>query len=424
MWDWRRKKALDLRVEKSTSRRRNALARQTGAIFAFEANQGSGLPLQKTHLTSLFESRSFTMRYLAFGLFFTVGVVLATTNVFGAGAAAGGGAGGGAGAAGAGGAGAAGAGAAHAPVSGSGVAPGTVASPGLPSAGPQNTTGPINRAVPSSAPPSNTPAPATSPISNGQATSNSGTIGTPTNTGSQFGSNGVNGGVNNGATATPVNPNQASSASGTLGTPPNTGSQFGANGVNGGVNNGATATPVNPNQASSASGTLGTPPNTGSQFGSNGVNGGVNNGGVGTGTGVVGNNPNVATHFGPNGEVFRGDSRERAALNRNRAFRFFEGRWWFPLADGQWMYWNGGNWVNYPAAVTPGVASAGGTVAPGNVSGQYSSGYRGVPTSPINNNEMNANVSVDANAASSVIGWYWRDGNWLWFNGQTFTAAR
>ena len=40
--------------------------------------------------------------------------------------------------------------------------------------------------------------------------------------------------------------------SGTLGTPANTGAQFGANGVNGGVNNGTAATPVNPNQASSA----------------------------------------------------------------------------------------------------------------------------------------------------------------------------
>ena len=254
----------------------------------------------------------------------------------------------------------------------------------------------------------------------------------------------MNGGVNNGTAAPPVNPNQASSASGTLGTPPNTGSQFGSNGVNGGVNNGTTATPVNPNQASSASGTLGTPANTGSQFGAvtgpNGVNNTANpvpnsptatGGAFGTGTGVVGNNPNVATHFGPNGEVFRGDSSERAALNRNRAFRFFQGRWWYPLAGNQWMYWNGANWVNYPASVTPGIASTGGTVpnvAGGNVSGQYSSGYRGVPTSPINNNEMNArvdaNVNTNVNASSGTIGWYWRDGNWLWFNGQTFTAAR
>ena len=61
-----------------------ALRDRLAQYLRLRRTEESGLVSSK-NITSLFESRSFAMRYLAFGLFFTVGVVLATTNVFGAG---------------------------------------------------------------------------------------------------------------------------------------------------------------------------------------------------------------------------------------------------------------------------------------------------------------------------------------------------
>jgi hypothetical protein len=154
---------------------------------------------------------------------------------------------------------------------------------------------------------------------------------------------------------------------------------------------------------------------------------------LGNGAGVIGGGDNASanspTHFGPNGEIIRGDEAGRAGANgerangayANSAYRFYQGRWWYPMANNQWMYWNGTGWANFNGGVAAGAGD--------NVSGQYSSGYRGLNNPDANatanpNGNANVNANANLNANANVNGWYWRDGQWLWFNGTTFAPAR
>ena len=48
-------------------------------------------------------------------------------------------------------------------------------------------------------------------------------------------------------------------------------------------------------------------------------------------------------------------SLNRSLPNGANDYRFYQGRWWYPMANNQWMYWNGTIWANFNAA---GAASA------------------------------------------------------------------
>ena len=37
----------------------------------------------------------------------------------------------------------------------------------------------------------------------------------------------------------------------------------------------------------------------------------------------------------------------RAASGERSSYRWFQGRWWYLLPDGRWMYWSRDHWVDY-----------------------------------------------------------------------------
>lgn len=100
----------------------------------------------------------------------------------------------------------------------------------------------------------------------------------------------------------------------------------------------------------------------------------------------------------------------------------FKGRWWYPMPNGNWVYWDHStsSWVFYSgnAASSANGTDTSGAVANGtDTNGQYSSGYRGLNT-PTTSSDATANPPSAANH------WYWRNGQWFWFDGQTFQPAK
>ena len=88
--------------------------------------------------------------------------------------------------------------------------------------------------------------------------------------------------------------------------------------------------------------------------------------------------------------------------------RYFQGRWWYPMVGGHWVFWDDGtsSWVFFSPTST---ALAENTPA----SGQYSSGYRG----------LGSEGTAAGTSPTGHTGWYWRGGAWYWFDGRTFRAA-
>ena len=167
--------------------------------------------------------------------------------------------------------------------------------------------------------------------------------------------------------------------------------------------------PANPNNGAAnaanalyGTGTLNSPATTGGAYG--------------TGAGLL---PNGTA---ANGEMLRGNANQLGAAAANAArnsYRYYQGRWWYPLANNQWLYWNGTEWTPFTAGITANAGiEANGGLATGVTpyTGPYSSGYRGLNGTAGANGSLNANpapianpnvnASANANAKAGAIGWY------------------
>jgi hypothetical protein len=242
--------------------------------------------------------------------------------------------------------------------------------------------------------------------------------GTPS-TGSQnsFGRTGgaspTNSGISSPATATTGSPQTGTSPSSFSSGPSNSGaapaagssaSPFGASGI-GGDNNAYPLTPAGASGAAPQNGTVGTTASDNSPSGANQAN--------------SANQPNSTNNANPTNPTNQANSTSQpnSTNNASRSYRFFQGRWWYPIASDQWVYWDrpSTSWV-YFAGNSTAMASTG-----ADANGQYASGYRGL-NNP--NPTGNPTASNSGNSASAATGWHWRNGQWLWFNGQTYQPAR
>jgi hypothetical protein len=108
-----------------------------------------------------------------------------------------------------------------------------------------------------------------------------------------------------------------------------------------------------------------------------------------------------------------------AALARS-GIHAYQGRWWHPMPGGHWVYWDAtaSSWVLFNAT------NSGSQLATNPDMNQYQSGYRGLNDANPSPATSAAAPGAGTTASGRATGWYWRDGRWLWFNGQTFVPAQ